>query len=198
MPLKQSHLVTACISLCLGSAGVFSWISAQDRQDENDFSQDELTLYSKSHVPIQVEITSPEGLPLNADETTKLEAVVHRFPEMGNDPVIYHWNLPDGVEIQTGELSGVILGLSQDSATISISVKGLSPEIRKNILLDLNTDMNGQTVGATGVYSTHTTNPDLSVTPREPASSGFFRKASGKANSGKSGHRGLPPKGVHF
>jgi hypothetical protein len=190
MSLKRKNTILASLIVGIGLIGAFSWMSAESEKVQSH--ADEMVV-SKSHVAINVTVNTPEGLPSNEDETTKLEAVVQQFPQMGNEPVTYHWNLPEGVEIQTGELSGVILGLNQASATISISVKGLSPETPKNVFLDLNTDMNGQMVGATGVYSTQPTNADLTTSPRQPASKGFFNKSEAEVS-----RKGLPPKGVHF
>ncbi len=186
---RGKNFAIVMISATLGLAGVLNWMEAsEDNLDDFD-----VVSMAKPNVPIAVDINAPEGLTEDPDQTTKIEAVVRQFKDIGDQPVTYHWNLPEGVEIQNGELSGVIMGLADGSATLSISVKGLSSEVQKNILLDLNTDMNGQNVGAVGVYSTHERNRDLSLTPRQPASKSWFQKAgSGEAQ------KGLPPKGVHF
>lgn len=187
---NRKHIVIAIISMILGVGGTISWMN----QEDDALWNHGVSALSKANVPLQIQITTPGGLPSSGDETTKLEAVVSQTEDMGGEPITYHWNLPEGVSIQTGELSGVILGLDQNSATISISVKGLSTEAQKNIMLDLNTDLNGQSVGMTASYSTFETKPDLSVSPRQPASKGWFQKASDDGTPKK----GLPPKGVHF
>lgn len=191
MSLNTKNTILAGITAIIAGAGYYSWTYADHEQLE---TADEM-VQTKSNVPLSIVISSPEGLPTSPDTNTKLEAVIEKFNELGGDPVTYHWNLPKGVSIQSGELSGVILGLNQTSATISITVQGLSAKEPQNITLDLNTDMQGQTVGATGVFSTHTQNADLSVTPREPASSSALRKANSENAPVK---KGMPPKGVHF
>lgn len=186
---QRKFLVLGLLSMILGVGGTLSWMS----QDEDSPWNHDAAAMNKSNVPLETVISVPNGLPTNADETTKLEAVITQLEDMGGEPITYHWNLPKGVSIQTGELSGVILGLNNSSATISISVKGLSSGEQKSVFLDLNTDMNGQSIGMTASYSTFETNADLSVSPRQPASKGWFQKASGS-----SGKKGLPPKGIHF
>lgn len=187
---KRKFFVLALLSMILGVGGTLSWM---DHDEDSPWSHG-AEPFAKANVPMETVITVPGGLPSNGDETTKIEAIVTQLADMGGEPITYHWNLPEGVSIQTGELSGVILGLNQNSATISITVKGLSSDVKKSVLLDLNTDMNGQSVGMTASYSTFEKNMDLSDSPRQPASKGWFQKAS----SGKSEKKGLPPKGVHF
>lgn len=185
---KPKNLVILGLITFSAGSGLFWW-----SHSDHYAAFTSVQRMGKSYVPIQVEIKAPTGIPKSADETTELEAVVHQFTDMGDEPVTYHWQLPEGVVIQSGELSGVILGLNQNAATLTISVKGLSPEVQESIFLDLNTDMNGQSVAAQGVFSTYQINPDLSVSPRQPASEGWFGKAQPKPEK-----RGLPPKGVHF
>ena len=189
MSVTRKNLILVGITAIVAGAGYYSWTNG-----DHEVMMSPVHVQAKSNVALNISINAPEGLSSNPDKTTKLEAVVEKFVEMGAEPVTYHWYLPKGVSIQSGELSGVILGLKDNSATITISVQGLTSQEAQNIQLDLNTDMNGQMVGATGSFSTQVTNPDLSVSPREPASKGFFKKAGAEA----AGKKGLPPKGVHF
>lgn len=155
---------------------------------------------AKPRVPFGAMVFAPQGLPESPEEATVLEARVETLPggpvALEDRPMLYRWNLPEGVAIDSGEMSGTLLNLTQGPQTVTITVRGLSASVEQSVSLDLTSEMEGQTIGWTAVYSTFTTERDLSRRAREPASKGWFM--FGKSKSEEPGPQKKAPKGLHL
>ncbi|PIS11062.1 MAG: hypothetical protein COT73_06015 [Bdellovibrio sp. CG10_big_fil_rev_8_21_14_0_10_47_8] len=163
MSIKKVALISM-IGFCVGYLGIYFWNSADRSPASVDLPAPKLKLKPWAHSPFgkinqafEVKISVIGGIPETDDQELRLRAQVTLNHPVQNGELTYHWILPEGASVVSGELEDSWPGVQPgQTATTEISVLGVSKEgLAKNVTLNVNGSSQGVQYANSGSFATN-------------------------------------------